>query len=92
LSDDARQLAEHLITHKDQYTSTASRTISRLPDARMFEVLVRRVEEGLLLSYRDQGVRDFSVIFVPLNFEQEAYLKLPEDPRWADLKFVLGVR
>jgi hypothetical protein len=92
LSDDARQLAEHLIANKDQYTSTASRTKSHLRDGRMFEVLVRRVEEGLLLSYRDHSTQDFSVIFVPLNFEQEAYIKLPQNPPWADLKFVLGIR
>lgn len=92
LDDEAKQLAVYLITNKDRYTSAATRSVSRLRDGRRFEVLVRRVEEGLLLSYRYDETQDFSVIFVPLNFEQQAYLKLPKDPPWADLKFAIGAR
>ena len=91
LDNDAKAVAVHLITRKDLYSAAPTRTVTTLANNRRLEILVRKLDEGLWLSYRYDVGNAFQAIFIPLEFEGEAYIKFPKNPPWHDLKFGLGI-
>lgn len=92
LSESAERLAVYLIARKEQYKGAPSRVRTTLRGGVKFEVMVRRIDEGLWVLFRYPPQEDFSAIFVPLNFARDSYIRTPDNPPWDDLIFALGIK